>query len=106
MIQPDYNILDNDPNSYLNQIGQLSKWEYCFKRYYDPDNCDDYRFGYEDGFHFYMTDFLEPDDLGQFQLDVYLNKKQFCPAKLRLTFDEIINDIKEILNDSITNTEK
>lgn len=80
----------------LEQIQQLSNFDYC-RLHYLSDG-DLYQFGWEGGLHFYLHDFKEIDELGQFQLDVWLNKVQHVPTKLSFTFEEMIEHINNINN--------
>lgn len=56
----------------LNQLKELAGFEYCTKTTGDPDS---YRFGWKDGLHFYLDDYLEDDEReGRFVGIIYKNK--------------------------------
>jgi hypothetical protein len=85
---------------YLDQIQSLADWEYCSVKQYESDH-DWYIFGWKDGLHFYFVHWPEPDELGEFQLDVWLNKQMPIPIQLTFTFEEIVDCITKLLDENI-----
>ena len=84
---------------YLERIKEIASWDYC-----KFDECNDegeieicYQFGWKDGYHFYLSDYLIPDELGQFFLIYYLDKN--CKlGKSYFKIEEIIEKIREIIS--------
>lgn len=81
----------------LEQLTNLADWEYC-KLAQQNDDEDFYHFGWKSGLHFYLSDYRTVDEFGQYYMLAWLDRK-LISAKNFQTFDDVIQEIKLLIND-------
>jgi hypothetical protein len=83
---------------YLKQIQSISEWDFCKSEQVEDDEAL-YQFGFKNGIHFYLNDFIYKDNLGRFLISAWKDKKQVMTLNYS-TFKEVVIEINKILNDN------
>lgn len=80
---------------YLDRILLITNWDYCKSEQIEEDEAL-YQFGFKNGIHFYLNDFIYKDNLGRFLISAWKDKKQVMTLNCS-TFEEVLSEINKLL---------
>lgn len=83
----------------IDKIKEITDWDYYKSEQVEEDEVL-YQFGFKDGVHFYLNDFIYKDILGRFLISVWKDKKQIMTLNCS-TFEEVLIEINKILKECL-----